>query len=341
MSSLLLLMLDEKVQLPHNPDPYAREKFNDITRTIITALRQTKHFAVNISTVLQDLLSVGEETIIPETGAVRGVILDCNWQQFSRVMPPYPCMWLEGNSILGKTAFLVWRVAMKIPGNVAALLEQIEEIGTSSKVIHHILEKNATTVCAEECKMIISHLYCERNGMAYGPLGQLAILVGSDGRHIDSRYGAFTLMINEDQTRQNLNSLMFILCHCLLRMNCANTSLQPTEPARTHRRPQRKEPRVVWHEIKIDSVPKISREKKEKDNSDSECSEIRSHWVRGHYADYTKGKGLFGRAELKKVFWMPEHQRGSEEVGKVVADYTIVGKDQSHSNGTEAVREAE
>ena len=45
------------------------------------------------------------------------------------------------------------------------------------------------------------------------------------------------------------------------------------------------------------------------------------HWVRGHYADYTNGKGLFGR--LKVRIWIVEHTAGNPELGTVVSSYRV------------------
>jgi hypothetical protein len=50
---------------------------------------------------------------------------------------------------------------------------------------------------------------------------------------------------------------------------------------------------------------------------------VRFHSVRGHYADYTKGTGLFGNPDLRQVFWIPEHRAGNEELGTVAASYKV------------------
>lgn len=46
------------------------------------------------------------------------------------------------------------------------------------------------------------------------------------------------------------------------------------------------------------------------------------HFVRGHFADYRE-KGLFGKENLKRIFWFDVHMRGSKEVGEVVGDYEV------------------
>lgn len=104
------------------------------------------------------------------------------------------------------------------------------------------------------------------------------------------------------------------------RMNCDNVELRaiPEGKARPHA-PNKVVPATVWHEIVITSEPKIRYMGKgifERDES-----EIRAHWIRGHYADYRKGNGLFGR--IHGVFWIPEHRRGNEELGQVIPEYTI------------------
>jgi hypothetical protein len=54
---------------------------------------------------------------------------------------------------------------------------------------------------------------------------------------------------------------------------------------------------------------------------DGEKRELRFHKVRGHYADYTNGKGLFGR--LKVCIWIVEHTAGNPELGTVVSSYRV------------------
>jgi hypothetical protein len=76
----------------------------------------------------------------------------------------------------------------------------------------------------------------------------------------------------------------------------------------------------VWHKIVITSVPEIR-------STGSNClgrdeNTIRSHWVRGHYADYRK-TGLFGRPQSRGVYWIPEHKRGNEELGLVIPEYSF------------------
>ncbi len=45
------------------------------------------------------------------------------------------------------------------------------------------------------------------------------------------------------------------------------------------------------------------------------------HLMRGHFKDYSKGKGLFGK--LKGMYWWTPTIRGSEKAGVVIKDYEV------------------
>lgn len=45
------------------------------------------------------------------------------------------------------------------------------------------------------------------------------------------------------------------------------------------------------------------------------------HQVRGHLADYTQGKGLFGKYNIR--IWVPEHWRGDLQYGEIKKDYKL------------------
>ncbi len=45
------------------------------------------------------------------------------------------------------------------------------------------------------------------------------------------------------------------------------------------------------------------------------------HICRGHFKDYSQGKGLFGK--YKGLYWWDNHIRGSEDAGIIVKDYAV------------------
>jgi hypothetical protein len=116
-------------------------------------------------------------------------------------------------------------------------------------------------------------------------------------------------------------ALVEVAIHALMRMNCKNVELRPTVgPVLCAGARKPIVPMSIWHEIVVGSIPKVQSREQAAMNAEGPI-EIRCHWVRGHFADYTKGNGLFGR--IKGVFWIPEHERGSEELGRVIPEYMV------------------
>ena len=116
------------------------------------------------------------------------------------------------------------------------------------------------------------------------------------------------------------------IVHALARFNCANVQLKVADSqkrnARHNGRGEHRE--TIWRTIVVEDI----RTQHPQHKNASVGVELRSHWVRGRYADYTAGSGLFGRASLRKVFWMPEHRRGNSDAGEVIADYRLAHSSQ-------------
>ena len=89
---------------------------------------------------------------------------------------------------------------------------------------------------------------------------------------------------------------------------------------RHHHRTQ--PPSSIWHEIQVTDAPKVRRMAPGLP-ADEEGHSVRFHWARGHYSDYSRGKGLFGNEKLRKLFWIPEHAAGDEELGTVATTYNV------------------
>jgi hypothetical protein len=107
----------------------------------------------------------------------------------------------------------------------------------------------------------------------------------------------------------------YAAANALARLNCKNVRL--SEPDRSRKKSVLPViPMSYWHEIVLSEkdTPQPGRE-------NGEHREIRLHWVRGHFADYRIGSGLFGR--IKAVFWIPEHRRGNPDIGTVVSNYAV------------------
>jgi hypothetical protein len=119
-------------------------------------------------------------------------------------------------------------------------------------------------------------------------------------------------------------------------MNCKNVELIDQLPPRgLSRKHERRtgEPLVKYKVIKVHPIaavkhltaPSAVEHKREEDNIDMPLS----IW-RGHFKDYRDGKGLFGNAGLKGVYWWDQHVRGSIEHGATIKDYEVLApKDES------------
>lgn len=75
-----------------------------------------------------------------------------------------------------------------------------------------------------------------------------------------------------------------------------------------------------WKTLEI-SVPGV------KTNSHSTDSGFvgltRQHLVRGHFADYRNGAGMFGRESMRGIYWISPHVKGNPEHGTIVKDYSL------------------
>lgn len=100
-------------------------------------------------------------------------------------------------------------------------------------------------------------------------------------------------------------------------LHCKNVELIPHEP-RTTKRLARNQPRVRYHTLQIEPMKKILR-----DEGGSEKTGLKHalHICRGHFKDFTKGNGLFGR--YREVYWWDSQVRGSADSGAVLKDYNI------------------
>jgi hypothetical protein len=103
--------------------------------------------------------------------------------------------------------------------------------------------------------------------------------------------------------------------------NCKNVTTSLVDPpeklSRAHRR-RHGMPLSRYYTLNIEPMKKVLREE----------GKVESHGLkhalsvcRGHFANYTAGKGLFGKYHGQ--FWIPQHVRGSANQGVVTKDYAV------------------
>jgi hypothetical protein len=209
-----------------------------------------------------------------------------DFQRIPPAVPPFPMMWLEGRYENSQSSY-------------GYLLDRrtVSEISVS--------------VCLEH------EAQCGLN------LFWFALHLDADGRLDGITHSLPEADHNEGHRLLLVVSVLSVLLS-LARMNCRNVSLRPTTSSKQQGKRESastsKPPTTVWHEIVINSLPK-SKGTSNRRAWGSDESIIRLHRVRGHFEDYTRGKGLFGR--IKGVFWMPDHEQGSKAAGEVISSYRL------------------
>lgn len=109
--------------------------------------------------------------------------------------------------------------------------------------------------------------------------------------------------------------------------HCKNVALQDRKPARVFYRfdgVKHERDLVVKTLVIRPSVPRRESKVREAEAQRDTLGEPRRwHLVRGHWADYRSGRGLFGRRN--GLFWVPMHARGSATTGVVEKTYSVQG----------------
>jgi hypothetical protein len=104
-------------------------------------------------------------------------------------------------------------------------------------------------------------------------------------------------------------------------LNCRNVYEEKVEPSaqlQKARARRGKLPLLSYHVLKVRPVGA-----RKPGAGNGGGAPLAEHWVRGHFADYTNGPGLFGNPNLKGRFWISPHLAGRAS-RTVVKDYEVV-----------------
>lgn len=246
---------------------------------------------VNIQSVINDLYAMpavaGEWTL--------QALIDEVASPKAPPTPPYRKMWIEGK-VDGQTQ------------RATPMAMSVERFDLGGRFAVGAVVWGITSSCSASC------------------LGVVGYTVEEDGR-VDPSSVVFDQMMHRPKYSQyeEVGLLAWncaLLAHTMARLNCRNITLRPmNEPKCAPHHQRDLVPATVWHEIKITDTPRIQTTGRGIFGRDE--SKERRHWVRGHYADYRNGAGLFGNPNLRCVFWIPEHQRGNPALGDVIPEYTL------------------
>ena len=148
--------------------------------------------------------------------------------------------------------------------------------------------------------------------------------IDKDGKWIRSIFTGMGFVDGEDKHREEK---VAHVCHCerviglaTSFMHCKNvTRGTVTEHAKPRLVRQTGCPATIkYHTINIDPMKEVLRRE---GGSESVGMKKALHICRGHFANYTVDKPLFGH--FIGTVWRPDHVRGSLEKGKVVSSYDV------------------
>lgn len=308
MASLRSMIIDGRVcSVEAQQDPAKYAAYFGLTQE---ALRSRDTILVDTNPISRDLDSF-----------VRSDPARMNYGLIPRPKPPYRAMWLEASRDGVRLGELVKRFE---PGD--AIPERVTALA----------KKRMATVGATEQPTLVEVVDWAGDRGVVVPAGVFVYWLNAEGDYQDSIYEPLMPLPDsfelEDLRKPEFSRLAksfeliwateYPVLHAFARMNCHNVKLVPMASGAPKLRPGAKRPpSSVWHEIKVTALEELRREQKGDAAADGEKREVRFHKVRGHYADYTKGKGLFGR--LKVRLWIEEHDAGNPDLGTVAARYKV------------------
>ena len=268
------------------------------------AANSPDYILVNAQSVFDDMLTPDRQRWSPEAADYFGVHVP--------ITPPHPRMWIEAHTGGQRLACILNRFRYSDD-------EWVGNAGT--ELVDEIRSDNPHWVVT--CLTLLEH----GGSASFG--AQHMIWLDAKGCFIRS----LRLCGERGETEEGrkINTAVFrlhtaFIVHTLARFNCANVQLKAVDgQQRNTRHAGNGAPRgTIWRTIVVRDL----RNQRPPHKNKSAGVELRSHWVRGHYADYTAGAGLFGNASLRGVFWMPEHRRGNSDAGEVIADYRLAASSQ-------------
>ena len=107
-------------------------------------------------------------------------------------------------------------------------------------------------------------------------------------------------------------------------INCRNVHIVENiadAKAQKAREKKHKKPLLTYYTLKIDPIKKVL----EHTRKTEKCGLKQAlHICRGHFKDFRRGPGLFGK--YKDIYWWNQYLRGSGKEGVILKDYELGGK---------------
>lgn len=241
-----------------------------------------------------------------------------------RPKPPFHSMWLEAHWSKSHTGALVLRKDTPTQEALEAWLEAKFPGAHAPDYAHTEVWQQIDRIYQARPASIVmmEFFYAVAGGASFA--GETLCWLNPEG---DCQPGAFGFCwppSRDNPERQGvftraLAAAQFWGLLTMARLNCHNVELKPVS-GQGKREGWNKTPASVWHEIVVKPSP-LTRRMRRDNPAEAEQHAVRLHKVRGHFADYRKGAGLFGK--YKVLIWVDEHEAGDADLGTVVGSYRI------------------
>lgn len=227
-------------------------------------------------------------------------------KELPNVAPPYPVMWFE-YTIGGVEGF-----PLKEELRIAVLTR-------STRISDYFIDSDGEVISVigkdEENKMFITEAITvvRSKYQAMSPNTTSFVVCNSEGVPILTRTLTDKRIVEDAEVNWHLTVPAFL---AMSFMHCKNVKQEVNYPPRVVSK--HGTPRTKFYTLMISPMKKIL---EHEGQSNKTGLKMALHICRGHFKDYSKGSGLFGRN--KGLYWWDSHVRGDSSHGVVVKDYSI------------------
>lgn len=304
---MLLLQRLQEMSLSDVPQGRLDDQFYSTLRTL-KAKVDAKPALIEITNVYQYAMHE-----IVEQGNVKLITEWC-----PNAAPLFPDTWFECQIPGGRLGWLFSAEAIKPMDREAfAYYAQVEDNDQMLDMWYGA--KWRYTITATE----------SRGDMATPLIGVFRTYVFADGRPTDAFVSRLFVTPSrnekerEDATRWETERMQGLVIPMLAIAfaHCKNVGLEEVEPSpklQKARQRRKKTPLIKYYTLTIDPMKRVLRT----EGGSEEVGLKRAlHICRGHFANYSEDKPLFGK--LSGRFWIPAHVRGSKDAGIIQKDYKV------------------
>jgi hypothetical protein len=236
-------------------------------------------------------------------------------EDFPNIAPPFPNFFMEWSnvrhstgpkSIVKKAGVCFWAMEVGDP-------RMSEDYKPLSPYFRWLVGSQALiqllTGEFKKVPFVWEHLI-DHNGQILSKDGKIFTVVAPTVKTIDVEQWA------------DFHQIAILPCFLALSfMHCKNVrciEVKPSEKLNKATMRRGNPPHIKYYTLEIDPMKKVLREEGQIETLGLKRA---LHITRGHFANYTEGKGLFGKYHGQ--FWIPQHVKGSASHGIIEKDYSI------------------